>query len=52
MSRRIRGLTVEKAGAERALYLFAHNRPWSYGIASVVIALAAGWGASVAFRRN
>ena len=52
VSRRMRGLTVEKAGIERALYLFAHNRPWSYGIASVVIALAAGWGASVAFRRN
>lgn len=52
VSRRVRGLTVEKAGAERALYLFAHNRPWSYGLASVVIALIAGWGASAAFRRN
>lgn len=52
VSRRMRGLTVEKAGIERALYLFAHNRPWSYGLASVAIALAAGWAASVAFRRN
>jgi uncharacterized protein (TIGR02186 family) len=52
VSRRMRGLTVEKAGVERALYLFAHNRPWSYGLASVAIALAAGWAASVAFRRN
>jgi uncharacterized protein (TIGR02186 family) len=52
VSRRMRGLTVEKAGFERALYLFAHNRPWSYGLASVAIALAAGWAASVAFRRN
>lgn len=52
VSRRMRGLTVEKAGAERALYLFAHQRPWLYGLASVAIALAAGWAASVAFRRN
>jgi uncharacterized protein (TIGR02186 family) len=52
VSRRIRGLTVEKAGTERALYLLAHDRPWLYGFASVAIALAAGWAASVAFRRN
>ncbi|MDO9431621.1 MAG: TIGR02186 family protein [Pseudomonadota bacterium] len=52
VSRRMRGLTVEKAGVERALYLFAHNRPWSYGLVSVAIALAAGWAASVVFRRN
>lgn len=52
VSRRMRGLTVEKAGAERAIYLFAHQRPWLYGLASVLIALGAGWLASVAFRRN
>jgi uncharacterized protein (TIGR02186 family) len=52
VSRRMRGLSVEKAGVERALYLFAHSRPWLYGLASVVIALGAGWAASVAFRRN
>lgn len=52
VSRRVRDLTVEKAGAERALYLFAHRRPWSYGLASVFIALGAGWAASVAFRRS
>lgn len=52
VSRRVRDLTVEKAGAERALYLFAHRRPWSYGLASVIIALGAGWAASVAFRRS
>ena len=52
VSRRMRGLTVEKAGIERALYVFAHNRPWSYGLVSVAIALAAGWAASVVFRRN
>lgn len=52
VSRRLRTLVVEKAGFERALYLFAHQRPWSYGLASVVIALAAGWAASAAFRRS
>jgi len=52
VSRRVREMTVEKAGAERALYLFAHRRPWFYGLASVIIALSAGWAASVAFRRS
>jgi uncharacterized protein (TIGR02186 family) len=52
VSSRVRGLTVEKVGVERMLYLFAHDRPWSYGLVSVAIALAAGWAASVAFRRS
>jgi uncharacterized protein (TIGR02186 family) len=52
VSRRERDLTVEKVGVERALYLFAHQRPWSYGLVSVALALAAGWGASAAFRRR
>lgn len=52
VSRRVRTLTVEKAGLERSLYLFAHHRPWLYGLASVAVALAAGWAASIAFRRN
>ncbi|MFN3513105.1 MAG: TIGR02186 family protein [Phenylobacterium sp.] len=52
VSQRVRELTVEKAGIERALYLFAHRRPWFYGLASVALALAAGWAASVIFRRN
>jgi len=50
--RRTRSLTVEKVGLERALYLFAHERPWTYGLASVLIALSAGWAASAAFRRS
>ena len=50
--RRTRSLVVEKVGLERALYVFAHRRPWLYGLASVIIALGAGWGASVAFRRS
>lgn len=52
VSRRVRLLTVEKVGAERALYVWAHVRPWSYGLAAMAFALAAGWGASAAFRRD
>lgn len=52
VSRKVRTLTVEKAGLERSLYLFAHHRPWMYGLASVAVALFAGWAASIAFRRN
>lgn len=52
VSRKVRTLSVEKAGLERSLYLFAHDRPWLYGLASVAVALAAGWAASVVFRRN
>ena len=52
VSQRVLDLTVQKVGLERALYLFAHQRPWSYGLVSVSIALAAGWAASAAFRRS
>jgi len=45
-------LHVEKAGFERALYVFAHDRPWSYGLAAMAFALGAGWAASRAFRRD
>ena len=49
---RSRTLSVEKVGLERALYVWAHVRPWSYGLASMVFALVAGWAASAAFRRE
>ncbi len=52
VSRKVRTLTVEKAGIERTLYLFAHQSPWLYGLVSMVFALGAGWAASVAFRRS
>ncbi len=52
VSIRDRTLRVEKVGAERGLYLLAHQRPWTYGLASVAVALLAGWAASVAFRRR
>lgn len=52
VSQRERTLTVEKVGIERALYLMAHDRPWSYGLAAMAFALLAGWAASAAFRRD
>ncbi|HEV7386902.1 MAG TPA: TIGR02186 family protein [Phenylobacterium sp.] len=52
VSEKDRTLTVEKVGAERGLYLWAHERPWSYGLAAMAFALAAGWAASSAFRRD
>ena len=52
VSEKDRSLTVEKVGVERGLYLWAHRRPWSYGLASMAFALAAGWAASSAFRRD
>jgi len=52
VSRRSRILTVEKVGIERALYVWAHDRPWSYGLAAMAFALVAGWAASAAFRRD
>jgi uncharacterized protein (TIGR02186 family) len=52
VSEKDRTLTVEKVGVERGLYLWAHQRPWSYGLAAMAFALAAGWAASFAFRRN
>ena len=51
IARRSRDLTIEKVGVERMISGFARERPWAYGVASVLIALAAGWAASAAFRR-
>jgi uncharacterized protein (TIGR02186 family) len=47
-----RSLSVEKVGVERGLYLWAHRRPWSYGLAAMAFALSAGWAASSVFRRD
>ncbi|MCA3740822.1 TIGR02186 family protein [Phenylobacterium sp.] len=51
VARRGRDLTIEKVGVERLISGFAQQRPWSYGMVCVLIALAAGWAASAAFRR-
>lgn len=41
---------VQKVGLERYLFTLAHEKPLAYGLLSLVIAIAAGWGASAAFR--
>ncbi|MGV6839520.1 MAG: TIGR02186 family protein [Planktomarina sp.] len=44
-------IDVQKVGLERWLHSLAYNQPMIYGIMSVLIAIFAGWGASVAFGR-
>ena len=41
---------VRKVGLERWIYALAHDRPLLYGLLSLAIAIAAGWGASAIFR--
>lgn len=41
---------VRKEGLERFIHSLAHDRPLLYGLLSLLIAVAAGWGASAAFR--
>jgi uncharacterized protein (TIGR02186 family) len=41
---------VQKVGLERFLFALAHERPLAYGLLSLAIAIAAGWGASAVFR--
>lgn len=43
-------IDVRKVGLERWLFNLAHDLPLAYGILSLVIAIAAGWGASAIFR--
>ncbi len=41
---------VQKVGLERLLFVMAHDRPLLYGLLALVVAVAAGWGASALFR--
>ena len=43
-------INVQKVGLERFLYTLAHEDPLVYGLMSLAIAIAAGWGASAVFR--
>lgn len=45
-------LIVTKLGLEAAVFDLAHRRPELYGLAAVVIAIAAGWLAGFVFRRS
>jgi uncharacterized protein (TIGR02186 family) len=43
-------IDVRKVGLERWLYTMAQTQPLIYGLMSLIIAIAAGWGASALFR--
>ncbi|MGE0667392.1 MAG: TIGR02186 family protein [Sphingomonadales bacterium] len=45
-------LTVGKQGLEQWIYNTAHQRPLAYGLAAVLLAVAAGWTAAAVFRRR
>ncbi len=45
-------LYVERSDIEHMIHGFAHERPFLYGVFAVMIALAAGFGASELFRRS
>lgn len=44
-------IEVRKVGLERWLYHLAFEQPFLYGLMSLAVAVAAGWGASALFRR-
>ena len=43
-------IDVRKVGLERWLFALSRQQPLAYGLMSLAIAIAAGWGASAAFR--
>ena len=43
-------IDVRKVGLERFLFTLSRQQPMLYGLMSLAIAIAAGWGASAAFR--
>jgi len=43
-------IDVRKVGLEKLLYSMSREQPFLYGLMSLAIAIAAGWGASAAFR--
>jgi uncharacterized protein (TIGR02186 family) len=43
-------IEVQKTGIERWLYRLSQEQPLIYGILAILIAIAAGWAASAAFR--
>lgn len=50
ISRYETSIEVSKVGLERWLFNLSRQRPLVYGLLSLAIAIAAGWGASAAFR--
>ncbi|WP_146586425.1 TIGR02186 family protein [Puniceibacterium confluentis] len=50
ISQRETVIDVRKVGIERWLFNLSREQPLAYGLLSVALAIAAGWGASTAFR--
>lgn len=50
VSRYETAINVQKVGLERWLFSLSRQQPMAYGLMSLAIAIAAGWGASAAFR--
>jgi uncharacterized protein (TIGR02186 family) len=44
-------LSVRKVGIGAEIFLFAHGRPALYGLVAILVAISAGWLASLPFRR-
>ncbi len=44
-------LFIDQTGLERRLYNFAHDQPFGYGLATVLMAIFMGWISSLLFRR-
>jgi uncharacterized protein (TIGR02186 family) len=52
ISKRSSALEISKSGFEATMFQFANYRPLGYGLVAVVVALMAGWGAAVIFRKT
>jgi uncharacterized protein (TIGR02186 family) len=44
-------ITVSRIGVEATIHTLATKVPWLYGIVAVLLALLAGWGSALVFRR-
>ena len=44
-------IMISRVGVERSIHDLATNVSWLYGVVTVLLALLAGWGAAVVFRR-
>ncbi len=45
-------LFIAKSGVEREIFDFAHDQPFFYGVAAIIIALFSGWLAATVFRKS
>lgn len=45
-------ITIARTGLERTIHDLAHSHPLLYGLAAVLLAVSAGWAATLAFRRR